>query len=96
MIDKQHVLPQQNFTDYFCSAKPCYIAGDLRVTQTPQLAQIHSLFYRLHNKCAKELYKYNKSWNDEKLFKEARRITIAIYQSMMYGEWLPYYLGWFR
>lgn len=94
-MDKQNVLPQQNSTDYFCRAKPCYIAGDVRATQTPQLALMHSLFYRLHNRCAKELHKINPSWNDEKLFNEARRITIAIYQSMTYNEWLPYYLGRF-
>lgn len=69
------------------------ICGDLRLTQTPQLALQHSLFYRSHNYIAKQLAKVNSHLDDDKLFFEARRINIAIYQHIVYNEWLPLYLG---
>lgn len=91
-LDELSVL-QQIGTSAGCPAKPCYIAGDARVRQTPQLALLHSLFYRLHNLIANGLLECNPSWNDEKLFNEARRITIALYQSIIYNEWIPRNLG---
>lgn len=68
-------------------------AGNFRFKQTPILAIMHSLFYRFHNKIAKELKKLNPCWDDEKLFLESRRISIACYQYIIYDEWLPLVLG---
>lgn len=70
-----------------------YTGGDPRVTQTAQLALVHSLCYRLHNFIAENLMAIKRNWNDEQLFSESRRITIAIYQSVIYNEWLPAYIG---
>lgn len=50
----------------------------------PTTAIIPALFSRNHNKLADELLKINPKWNDEKLFHEARRINIAIFQNIIY------------
>lgn len=68
-------------------------AGDYRFNQTPMLAIIHSLFYRMHNIIAKLLAALNPCWDDDKLFFESRRINIAIYQHIIYNEFLPLILG---
>lgn len=70
-----------------------YCAGDFRFSQTPMLAIMHSLFYLLHNFIAKELASINPCWDNDKLFYESRRITIACYQHIVYYEWLPLVIG---
>lgn len=70
-----------------------YQAGDFRVRQTPWLTITHSIFIRVHNRCADNLANLRPDWTDERLFQEARRITIAIYQHLVYDEWIPTFLG---
>lgn len=84
-MDASNVLPHDEILNY--------TAGDLRIHQTPQLALMHSLIYRLHNAIARKFKSHNSHWNDDKLFFEARRITIAIFQHIVYNEWLPLFLG---
>ncbi len=62
--------------------------GDARVVQTPMLAQWHSLFLRLHNLIAPQI-----SANDEVAYQEGKRLTTALYQRIVYNEWLPVILG---
>lgn len=57
------------------------------------LALIHSLLLRLHNHVAIKLSKVNRNWTDEHLFNETKRICIALYQHIVYEEWLPLFLG---
>lgn len=35
----------------------------------------------------------HQNWTDDKLFNESRRINIAIYEHLIYNEWLPTFLG---
>ena len=72
-----------------CQTQPCYFLGDARLVQTPMLSQWHSLLLRLHNRIADAL----NNQNDELGFQEARRLTIAIFQRIVYNEWLPLVLG---
>ncbi|KAG5895426.1 hypothetical protein JTB14_037585 [Gonioctena quinquepunctata] len=72
----------------------CYIAGDTRVNQNPQLTLLHVVLLREHNRIANELSKLNPHWEDETLFQEARKINIAQYQHITYYEMLPYFIGW--
>jgi peroxidase len=57
------------------------------------LAIWHVLFYREHNRIAKILKKINSFWPEETLFQETRKIVIAIYQHVVYNEYLPTYLS---
>ncbi|XP_011161794.1 peroxidase isoform X1 [Solenopsis invicta] len=71
----------------------CYNSGDERVNVHPQLAVIHTVWHREHNRVADELAQLNPDWSDEILYQEARRIVIAEIQHITYKEWLPILLG---
>lgn len=80
----KNILPLENGT---------YFSGDDRVNQTPFIAIWHSLFVRNHNNLADKLAIINRHWDEERIFQEARKINIAIYQKIIYDEWLPLFLG---
>lgn len=73
----------------------CPQAGDVRSFEQPGLFGMHTLWVREHNRIAKELKELNPSWDDNRLFQEARRIVNAEYQHIIYKEWLPILLGWY-
>lgn len=91
-------LPQASQPNNYCYAYPntnniCYDSGNRQVNQNPGLAIIHTLYVREHNRIATDLKSRHQSWNDEKVYQEARRINIAQYQYVVYYEWLPAFLG---
>ncbi|XP_069177766.1 salivary peroxidase/catechol oxidase-like isoform X1 [Procambarus clarkii] len=71
----------------------CFRAGDTRVNEQPELAVMHTIWMRQHNKLATELKSLNPGWTDEILFQEARRILAAQIQHITYNEYLPIVLG---
>lgn len=71
----------------------CFVAGDNRVNELTGLVTTHALFLREHNRVAKILWSLNPSWNDEKIYQEARRFVVAEIQHITYNEWLPLLLG---
>lgn len=74
--------------------QPCYMTGDTRANQNPQLTIFQILLLREHNRLASKLAEINPHWNDEILYQEARRILIGEVQHISYYEWLPIFLGW--
>ena len=69
------------------------MAGDHRVSEMPGLASMHTLFLREHNRICNMIQSKYPYWNDEKIYQNARRILIAEYQNVVYGEFLPAILG---
>lgn len=57
------------------------------------LAIWHSYWLLVHNWCANSLADLNPHWNDDKIFNECRAFTIAVYQHIIYDEWLPVVIG---
>ncbi|NWX40862.1 PERM Myeloperoxidase, partial [Steatornis caripensis] len=72
---------------------PCFLAGDTRASEMLELACMHTLFVREHNRLATELKRLNPSWNGEKLYQEARKILGATIQIITYRDYLPLLLG---
>ena len=70
-----------------------HFKGDVRANEHWNLVLMHTVWMREHNRIAGLLFYMHPDWNDEKLFQEARRIAIAEYQHIVYGEWLPVVLG---
>jgi peroxidase len=71
----------------------CFESGDSRTSQNMMLVSIHTVWLREHNKIAQQLKQLNPTWTDENLFQETRRILTALYQNIIYSEWLPNLVG---
>ena len=69
--------------------EPCFISGDSRVNENMVLTSIFTLFSREHNRLASILKSLNPKWSGETLFQESRRILIAIYQKIIYEDFIP-------
>ncbi|NXH67229.1 PERM Myeloperoxidase, partial [Hydrobates tethys] len=72
---------------------PCFLAGDSRANEMLELACMHTLFVREHNRLARGLKGLNPHWNGEKLYQEARKILGAMIQIITYRDYLPLLLG---
>jgi len=66
----------------------------LRSSEQPALAAIHTVWLREHNKLVTELHARNPHWDDELLYRHARRILSSVTQHITYAELLPRILGW--
>lgn len=69
------------------------VSGDGRVTENLNLHLFHLLFFREHNRLAKEISILNPSFNDEKIYRDAQKTNIAQYQNILYNEFVPQLLG---
>jgi len=75
-------------------SKGCVYAGDdERVGDFTFLTITTLLMQRAHNEIARGLAEVNPDWSDEILYQEARRILIALYQNIIYSEYLELLLG---
>jgi len=68
-------------------------AGDSRALENPALGSMHTLFVREHNRVAKLIQNKFPSWSDNKIFQHTRRIVVAEYSNIVFGEFLPQILG---
>ncbi|QQP40350.1 Isolate Cr1 peroxinectin mRNA, partial [Caligus rogercresseyi] len=87
------LLPNNEENEECVNSHECFLAGDSRVNEQMGLAVVHTLWVRLHNKIAHALCDLNPHWKDEKAFQETKRIVVAIWQHVVYNEWLPVLLG---
>ncbi|NXG60671.1 PERM Myeloperoxidase, partial [Hemiprocne comata] len=72
---------------------PCFFAGDTRASEMLELACMHTLFVREHNRLARSLKRLNPHWDGERLYQEARKILGAMIQIITYRDYLPLLLG---
>ena len=70
-----------------------FVAGDIRATEQPGLASIHSLFVLEHNRLANKISTEDPSMQDEELYQRARSLVIGQIQNIVYSEFLPIVLG---
>ena len=94
-ISEGNYMPTSE-TDFSCSPDStlaCFIGGEPRPSENLALTGVHTLHMREHNRIANRLSSINPSWNDERLYQEARRILSAIMQHITYKEWLPIVIG---
>ncbi|KAL8598120.1 hypothetical protein ACOMHN_030406 [Nucella lapillus] len=73
--------------------KRFYRLGNPRGNENPFLLSFGVLWFRYHNYWAARLKANNKSWNDERLFDEAKKRVIGQYQKLVFKDWLPLWLG---
>ena len=76
------------------SSRLCFEAGDVRAAENPGLSTLHTAFLREHNRIVGQLQAVNRNWDDERLYQTGRRITNAIWQHVVYNEYIPRVLGW--
>lgn len=96
----KNLLPQQTRKpDFLCQRhnRPknlfCFEGGDLRSNQQLPLTLMHTFLMREHNRIATFLSKYIPTLDDETIFEETRRLTVAQLQQITYREFLPVVLG---
>ncbi|XP_054710141.1 peroxidasin-like [Uloborus diversus] len=79
--------------DFAESNVDCFLAGDVRANEQLGLLAMHTLWMREHNRIARELFRYNPHWDNNKIYHEARKIVGAVMQHITYAHWLPKILG---
>lgn len=64
-------------------------AGDARSNENPLLTVIHTLWVREHNRVAAEVKTAFPRADDEELYQRTRKVIIALFQSVVYDEFIP-------
>ena len=72
----------------------CFLCGEVRCNEQFSLTIMHTLWFREHNRCARELARINPFWSDEKLYQVCRKIVGALIQKITYVDYLPKVLGY--
>jgi hypothetical protein len=78
LLSKNNILP--------VDADGKYTKISDRLTNVPIGAIVPVLLSRNHNNLAEGLAAKNPSWNDEKLFQEARRLNIALFEQLFFQK----------
>ena len=62
------LLPRNNDEEDCQGQTTCFLAGDGRANEQPNLAVMHTLFVREHNRIAQQLVAMNSHWDNEKVY----------------------------
>jgi len=67
----------------------CSLVGEVRGDENIALHSMHTIWVREHNRIASTLKVLNPTWNDETLFQNSRKITGAVWQQLVFKEYVP-------
>ena len=70
-----------------------FVAGDVRGSENPALASLHTVLLREHNRLAEAVATENPNLTGEEIYQQARSMVSAIMQKITYDEYLPSVLG---
>ncbi|MGV1086560.1 MAG: peroxidase family protein [Mycobacterium sp.] len=70
-----------------------FVAGDIRVSENPDLTAIQTLFLREHNRQVDLLAAAHPTWTSDQLYDQAKAIVTAEIAHITYSEYLPHLLG---
>ncbi len=71
---------------------PVFVAGDVRANEQSSLTALHTLFVREHNRLCDEIItanNYDPMFDDETIYRIAKKRVVALLQSITYNEFLP-------
>ncbi|ERN39815.1 RHS repeat-associated core domain protein [Rubidibacter lacunae KORDI 51-2] len=74
-------------------ANELFVAGDVRASENPGLAALHTLLVREHNRLAEQIALDDQTLTGEEIYQQARRQVVATIQHITYNEYLPLVLG---
>ena len=57
----EEMLPDNGEPECRGNSRRCFLAGDMRVNENPNLAVMHTIFLREHNRIARQLKRINPS-----------------------------------
>ncbi|CAK9295218.1 unnamed protein product [Gordionus sp. m RMFG-2023] len=90
-------LPMKNIPPPYTKSPMSYqrllIFGDDRNNESPLLLTMGTIWFRWHNYLANLISIQHPEWLEEKIFNEARKWVVAIYQKIVFQDWLPELLG---
>jgi len=97
-LDARGLLPLNTVGEENANAGPIpaaqlFLAGDVRANEQAALTALHTLFVREHNRLAVELEANNPTWDDERIYQEAKLIVEGELQWITFNEFLPILLG---
>ncbi|XP_057296792.1 peroxidasin homolog pxn-2-like [Hydractinia symbiolongicarpus] len=67
----------------------CSLVGEERGDENPPLNTMHTLWVREHNRIADNLRNVNPNWRGDLVFQHSRKIVGAIFQHIVYNEFVP-------
>lgn len=70
-----------------------FVAGDIRVSENPDLTALQTLFLREHNRQVDKLKLAHPDWSGNQLYDQARAIVSAEIARITYNEFLLHLLG---
>jgi peroxidase len=73
--------------------RKCLLTGDPRTEDNVILTSLQTIFLREHNRIATVLKFKNPRWSSDLLYQTTRKIVVAEYNNIVYGEFLPSLLG---
>ncbi|KAA8493733.1 Dual oxidase [Porphyridium purpureum] len=75
------------------SAERFFRLGNPRTNENPMLLSFAVLWFRYHNVVADRIHGQYPEYDDEEVFLLARQWLIAVYQKIVFYDWLPGFLG---